>query len=217
MVEPETFAFLSDLAANNKKAWLDANREARDDAMRNFTGMAMTLHDYADRFDHDVADTRLKPKQSYTKFFQEPRERVGAGLYRTGIDVFANAGDASENFGYYLHVEPGVCHAGAGLFQPTKPALARMRTRLTDDADTLDEVLNGLDFKAMFLGGIVTRKPLGDVPDGFSDTGPVAPYLKMSGLGCRHDLSDDALLDDDVMDQLVEIFRAARPLVQFFE
>lgn len=217
MVEPETFAFLRDLAQNNKKAWLDAHRPERDDAMRNFTGIAMTLHDYADRFDHDVAETRLKPKQSYTRFFQEARERVGPGLYRTGIDVFANAGDASENFGYYLHIEPGSCHAGAGLFQPSKMALARLRTRLVDDPDGLDEVLADPDFKARFPDGLVTRKVLSEVPDGFDANGPAAPFLRMLGLGCRHDLTDDQLLDDDIMDDLVEVFRAASPLVRHFE
>jgi hypothetical protein len=83
MVEPETFTFLVDLASNNRKAWMDAHREERDGAMRNFTGMATTLHDYADQFDRNAADARIKPKQSYSKFFQDPRDRVSSGLYRT--------------------------------------------------------------------------------------------------------------------------------------
>lgn len=217
MIEPETFEFLTNLAANNRKVWLDAHREERDDALRNFTGIAMTLHDYADRFDPFVAEAAIKPKQCYTKFFQEPRDRVGPGLYRTDVDVFAIGGRLFEGFGYYLHIEPGNCHAGAGLFQPTKPALARMRTRLMDDPDGIQGVVNEPDFKAMFKGGLVTRKELGAVPDGYDENDPAAPYLKMVGLGCRKDLSDESLLDDDVMDELIEIFRAASPLVRFFD
>jgi len=59
MVEPETFTFLADLTTNNRKVWMDAHREERDDALRNFTGIATTLHDYADRFDHNVAEARF--------------------------------------------------------------------------------------------------------------------------------------------------------------
>jgi uncharacterized protein (TIGR02453 family) len=217
LVEPETFTFLEDLAKNNKKAWMDAHREERDDAMRNFTGIAMTLHDYADRFDPFVAEAGIKPKQSYTKFFQEPRDRVGRDLFRSGIDVFANAGHPAENVGYYLHIEPGNCHAGAGLFQPSKPALARLRTRLVDNPQGLTEILADPDFKATFPDGVVTRKALGAVPEGFSSSDPAAPYLKMVGLGCRKDLSDALLLDDDVMDQLIEIFRPASQLVRYFD
>ncbi|MDE0969513.1 MAG: DUF2461 family protein [Octadecabacter sp.] len=217
MVEPETFQFLADLSKNNKKTWLDAHREERDDAMRNFTGIAMTLHDYADRFDPFVAEAVIKPKQNYTKFFQEPRDRIGRELYRTGIDVFANAGRPGEDFGYYLHIEPGNCHAGAGLFQPSKSALVRLRTRLVDDPQNLQSILANPDFNKTFPNGIVTKKALSVVPEGFSASDPTAPFLKMVGLGCSKHLPDELLLDDDVIDQLIEIFRSASQLVRYFD
>jgi hypothetical protein len=68
MVEPETFTFLADLVGNNSKAWMDEHRSERDDAMRNFTGIATTLHDYAHRFDYLVADARSKPKPTGALF-----------------------------------------------------------------------------------------------------------------------------------------------------
>lgn len=217
MVEPETFMFLSDLATNNRKAWMDAHREERDDALRNFSGIAMTLHDYADRFDPYVAESKNKPKQSYSKFFQEARDRVGPGLYRTDVDVFANAGNPFEDVGYYLHIEPGNCHAGAGLFQPSKAALTKLRTRLVDDPQGLLEITTDPEFKVAFPDGIVSRKMLGAVPDGFDSKGPATPYLRMVGLGCRQDIPDALLLGDDVIDPLIEIFRSANQLVRYFD
>jgi len=217
MVEPETFTFLTDLAMNNRKAWMDEHRDERDDAMRNFTGIAITMHDYSDRFDFFVAETRSKPKQSYTKFFREPRDRSGPGLYHTGVDVFANAGHPTEDFGYYLHIEPGNCYAGAALFQPSKPALARLQARLVDDREGLEGVLTDPDFKLSFPDGIVTRKALSVVPEGFSSRDPAAPYLKMIGLGCRKNLPDELLLDDELIDPLIEIFRTASSLVRYFD
>ena len=202
---------------NNRKAWLDEHRDERDDARRNFTGIAMTLHSYADRFDLFVAEAAIKPKQSYTKFYQEPRDRSGRALYRPDVDVFANAGHPAEDFGYYLHIEPGNCHAGAGLFQPTKAALARLRKRLVDDPKSLNDILADPEFKKMFPNGVVTRKALGAVPDGFVSRDPSAPYLKMVGLGCRKDLPDALLLDDEVIELLIEIFRPASQLVRYFD
>jgi len=202
---------------NNRKAWMDEHRAERDDAMRNFTGIAITLHDYSDRFDSFVAEARSKPKQSYTKFFQESRDRSGPGLYRTGIDVFANAGHPTEDFGYYLHIEPGNCYAGAALLQPSKAALARMRMRLVDDPEGLKDILADAEFKKLFPNGVITRKALGAVPDGFVSSDPAAPYLKMVGLGCRKDLPDALLLDDVVINLLIEIFRGASHLVRYFD
>jgi len=217
MVEPETFTFLADLAINNRKVWMDEHRAERDDALRNFTGIAMTLHDYADRFDPFVAQAKIKPKQSYTKFFQEPRERVGREFYRADVDVFATAGHPSENFGYYLHIEPGNCNAGAALFQPSNEALTRLRNRLVDDLDGLNDILADTEFKTVFPDGLVTRKELGTVPDGFKSSDPAAPYLKMVGLGCRHNLSDELMLNEAVIDKLIEVFRAGRQLVGHFD
>lgn len=217
MVEPETLEFLTDLAANNRKVWMDANREERDDAMRNFTGIAKTLHDYSHRYDHNVADAGIKPKQSYTKFFQDARERVGPGLFRTGIDVFSNAGHPSEHVGYYLHIEPQNCFAGAGLFQPSKEGLAKIRNRLVQDPDGIHELTSDPEFKATFSDGISTNKMLNVVPEGYDGAAPAAQYLKMVGLGCKKAIPDELLLDDDVIDLLIETFRAASPLVRYFE
>ena len=217
MVEPETFSFLEDLATNNRKVWMDAHREERDDALRNFTGIATTLHDYADRFDFNVAETRIKPKQSYTKFHLEARDRIGPGLFRSGIDVFANAGHPTEDIGYYLHIAPGNCHAGAGIFHPSKTGLASLRARVVEDLEGFVDVLGDPEFKEMFPDGVVTRKALKTVPDGFDRNDPAAEYLKMVGFGCRKDLPDALLLEDDVIDHLIEIFHAASPLVRYFE
>ena len=217
MIEPETFTFLADLALNNRKAWMDAHRNERDDALRNFTGIAMTLHDYGDRFDPFVAEAAIKPKQSFTKFHQESRDRIGRGLYRTDVDVFANAGHPAEDFGYYLHIEPGNCHAGAGLYQPSKAALARMRLRLADDPEGLKGVLADPEFKNTFPDGVVSRKTLNAVPEGFVSSDPAARYLKMVGLGCRKELPDALLLEDEAIDSLIEIFRAASPLVRYLD
>lgn len=216
MVEPETFTFLTDLAANNRKAWMDEHRDAFDDARRNFTGIAMTLHSYADRFDHSVADAKSKPKQSYTKLYQDAQYRSGPGPYRSDVDVYANAGNPYEDVGYYVHIEPGNCYAGAGLFQPSKPALLRLRKRMSEDPQSLNDVIENPDFKSSFPDGIFSRKELNSVPIGFESDDPAAPYLKMVGMGCRKNLPDEALLDDDVIDDLIEIFRAAGPLVRHF-
>ena len=217
MVEPETFTFLTDLGQNNRKVWMDEHRPERDDAMRNFTGIATTLHDYAHLFDYLVADARSKPKQSFTRFFQEPRDRIGSGLFRADVDVFANAGHPAEDFGYYLHLEPGNCYAGAALFQPSKMALARLRARLIGDPEELQDILADPEFKTDFPDGLVTRRKLSALPDGVLGSHPAALYLKMVGFGCRKDVPDALLIEDDVIDLLIEIFRAARPLVRCFD
>ena len=78
-------------------------------------------------------------------------------------------------------------------------------------------VLTDPEFKTAFPDGIVTRKALSVVPDGFTGSDPAAPFLKMIGLGCRKDMPDALLLDDELVDPLIEIFRTASSLVRYFD
>ena len=93
----------------------------------------------------------------------------------------------------------------------------RSLNRLLDDPQGLKAILVDSEFKKTFPEGLVTRKPLGDVPDGFERDDFVDPYLKMVGLGCRKNFPDALLLDDDIIDVLIETFRPASQLVRYFE
>ena len=73
------------------------------------------------------------------------------------------------------------------------------------------------EFMTTFPDGIVTRKALAVVSSGFSERAPAAAYLKMVGLWFRKDLQDADLLDDELIDQLIEIFRTASLLVRYFD
>jgi len=88
---------------------------------------------------------------------------------------------------------------------------------MVDDPLGIKELVNEPEFKEMFADGLVTRKALNTVPDGFDNDDPAAEYLKMVGLGCHKDLPDALLLEDDAIEQLVDIFRSASPLVRYFE
>ena len=73
------------------------------------------------------------------------------------------------------------------------------------------------EFKKVFPDGLITRKSLSNVPDDFKTDNFVSNYLKMVGFGCRKDLPDALLLDDQVIYILTETFRTASPLVRYFE
>jgi hypothetical protein len=100
-------------------------------------------------------------------------------------------------------------------YETTLPASTQLF--LAKPLEDLKDVLADPDFKQTFPDGLFTRKTLGAVPDRFSRGDPAAPYMKMVGLGWRKDLPDAALLNDEVMDVLIEIYRPASQLVRYFE
>lgn len=81
----------------------------------------------------------------------------------------------------------------------------------------MNDIEADADFRAMFPTGLISRKPLDTMPIGFDSDDPAARYLKMVGIGCRKDIPDALLLDDDVIEVLIETFRTTSPLVRHFD
>ena len=215
MVRAETLRFLRDLGENNSKAWVDANRDRWDATRENFIAIVNQFIDNAGRYDARVAQAGIDPRRSFTRLNRDPRTRNGRPPYKTFSAVFANPGSTLETFGYYIHIEPGQCYAGASLFIPSEPALLRMRTKISDHPDEWAHLIADDGFRKAYPNGVEALDSLKSVPRGFNTGHPAARYLKMKGYGMATPMSDLQVQQADVMNQLVALFRAARPVADF--
>ncbi len=215
MVRAETLQFLRELGENNFKAWVDANRDRWDDTRENFIAIVKQFIDNADRYDARIARAGIDPRRSFTRLNRDPRTRHGRPPYKTFSAVFANPGNTVESFGYYIHVEPGQCYAGASLFVPSESALLRMRNKIVDHPDEWAHLIADDGFRKAYPKGVEALDSLKSVPRGFDPAHPAAHYLEMKGYGMATPLSDLQVQQADVMDHLVALFKAARPVADF--
>jgi len=66
--------------------------------------------------------------------------------------------------GFYLHLEPGGCFVGVGIWHPDGPTLAAIRTALVADPPGWTGAIGDRAFKRAFtLGGDALKRP----PQGF--------------------------------------------------
>jgi uncharacterized protein (TIGR02453 family) len=154
MVRAETLQFLRDLGENNSKAWVDANRDRWDATRENFIAIVNQFIDHADRYDARIKLAGIDPRRSFTRLNRDPRTRHGRPPYKTFSAVFANPGDTLEAFGYYIHIEPDQCYAGASLFIPTEAALLRMRTKIANHPDEWARLVEDDGFRKAFPNGV---------------------------------------------------------------
>lgn len=215
MVRAETLRFLRDLGENNSKAWVDANRDRWDATRENFIAIVNQFIDNAGRYDARIKLAGIDPRRSFTRLNRDPRTRHGRPPYKTFSAVFANPGNTVETFGYYIHIEPGHCYAGASLFIPSEAALLRMRTKIADHPEEWAHHVEDDGFRKAYPNGVEALDSLKSVPRGFDPGHPAAHYLKMKGYGMATPLSDLQVQQADVMDHLVALFSAARPVADF--
>lgn len=215
MVRPETLRFLRDLGENNSKAWVDAYRDRWDATRENFIAIVNQFIDNADRYDGRIAQAGIDPKRSFTRLNRDPRTSHGRPPHKTFSAVFANPGSTVETFGYYSHVEPGQCYAGASLFIPSKPALIRMRNKIANNPEKWAHLIEDHGYHNAYPNGVEALESLKSVPRGYDSGHPAAHYLKMKGYGMATPLSDQQVQQADLMDYLVALFKAARPVADF--
>ena len=112
-----TFAFLSDLAENNEKAWFAENRsryeaDLKEPAQRFILAVG-------ERLDRLSPSLRADPRPVGGSLFRIHRDlRFGKDKrpYKThaGIQFRHSAGKDAHAPGLYVHVEPGGCFVGLG-------------------------------------------------------------------------------------------------------
>ena len=215
MVRAETLQFLRDLGENNSKAWVDANRDRWDATRENFIAIVNQFIDNAVRYDARIATAGIDPRRSFTRLNRDPRTRHGRPPYKTFSAVFANPGSTVDAFGYYIHVEPGQCYAGASLFIPSEPALLRMRSKIANHSEEWARLIADDGFRKAYPKGVETLDSLKSVPRGFDPGHPAARYLKMKGYGMKASMTDLQVQKADALDHLVALFRMARPVADF--
>jgi len=214
MLQKSTLDFAKELADHNDKSWVDAHRDALNAARDDLLTLGQELVDRADEYDPEIAQAGIEARH-LTRYNRDPRFLHGKPPFRTDLDLFFNAGSGAERVGYYLHVEPGNCYAGASLFIPSPPALARMRDLIATRTDEWNRIISAKPFVAAFPNGIEAYGELKTAPRGYSVDHPAIAFLRMKGLGARAQLTEREVCADDLVDRLMPIFRAVKPMVTF--
>ena len=165
----ESLRFLRSLARNNNRAWFGENkaryeRAARDPFLRLIGDLAEPLAKISPHF-------RADPRPSGGSMFRIYRDTRFANdktPYKAwlGGRLFHERGRQVPAPLFYLHLQPGRCFVGGGLWHPESATLKRVRDFLVDNPATWKKAVHSRRFRECYeLGGeSLTRPPLGYYP-----------------------------------------------------
>ena len=179
---PATFAFLTDLAANNNRPWFMENkaryeRDLKEPALRFISDFGPHLGKISSRF---RADPRANGGSMF-RIYRDTRFSKDKSPYKTytGIQFRHEAGKDAHAPGFYLHIQPGSCFAGCGVWHPDGPALARIRQSIDENPAAWKRASRGKRFRGTFelSGDSLIRAPKGYDPSAPADRRPAAEGL----------------------------------------
>lgn len=227
---PATFKFLRALAKNNSREWFTAHKTEYETHLklpylRLIADLAAPLSAISP---HYVAD----PKPVGGSLFRIHRDTRFSGdksPYKThsGSKFFHQATRAVERGGdaeqgtmgrldapvFYLHLEPGACFAGGGLWHPQPETLKRTRAYMLNNPASWKAATRAPTFKKTFgaLGGDSAKRP----PLGFDPAHELIEDLKRKDYVCSARLDDEALMAPDLRKRLIKHFKTASPLIDW--
>jgi uncharacterized protein (TIGR02453 family) len=216
MFQPSTLTFLKQLAKNNNKVWLDANKNSYLTAKNDFENFVSLLIKKVSLFDSDIKE--LQAKDCTFRLNRDIRFSKDKTPYKINMGASINRGGKKSMYaGYYFHLEPGnKSFAGGGLWMPMAPELKKVRQEIDYNLDEFVNILNNKKFITHYTALEITDDvKLVNPPRGYEKTNPAADYLKLKSFIATKTVSDAELTSSSLLFNISKALEALMPVVKF--
>jgi len=211
----DTFDFLSALVKNNNKIWFQKNRERYEDLVRtpalNFIS-AMSL-ELAGLSPHFLAVPK-KVGGSLMRVHRDTRFSKDKTPYKTnvGIQFRHELGKDVHAPGYYVHIHPGDCFIGVGIWHPDGTTLKIIREHISNRSNEWATILKDKRFLQHFqLSGESLKNP----PRGFTKDHPLINDIKRKDFIAVKPIPDAVVSSFELLTSVVSGFKTVSPFMRF--
>lgn len=225
---PATFRFLRALARNNSKEWFAAHkaeyeREVRGPCLAFIADMAAPLARISPQLTASAKPVggslfRLHRDTRFSADKSPYKTHVGINFFHAATKDVARGAAANAAFGRldapgcYLHLEPGECFLGGGLWHPQPESLKRIRAYLLNNPASWQQATRSKAFTNAFaLGGDSLQRP----PAGFDPQHPLITDLKRKDFIASSTLSEDEVCSAGFLKLCVGRYEKLGPLLDW--
>lgn len=209
----QTLKFLKELAENNNREWFNDNRDRYltvKESCETFTArLIAAISEFV------PATARMTPQECMYRIYRDIRFSNDKTPYKDHIGIFINpiGGKKGMPGGYYLHIQPGNCLLGGGVWCPTPPVLKALRQSIYDNIDEYLEIIENPEFRQIYP--IVGEDLLKTVPKGFPKDWEHIDLLKPRSYTAMCPLKESDVTGSKAISQIAEKFRILKPFNDF--
>ncbi|MBI1238834.1 MAG: TIGR02453 family protein [Alphaproteobacteria bacterium] len=212
----EFFAFFRELAANNEKAWFEANKPRYKEVvvapcLSFIEAMGPRL---AKISKHIVADARPNGGSMF-RIYRDTRFAKDKRPYKenAGIHFRHALGRDAHAPGFYLHLEPGEVFFGGGLWMPEPKDLAAIRGAIAKKHKDWAKLTGAKAFTDRFggVGGEALVRP----PKGFDPDHPAIEDIKRKSFFAMREGKEALATSPKFLDEVTTTFADAKPFMKF--
>lgn len=212
-INQETFDFLADLKDNNNREWFALNRKRYENSLQNFVSVIDRLIAHLSVFDNSLIP--LEAKDCIFRIYRDVRFARDKNPYKTNMGAYISKGGKKSAYaGYYFHLEPNASFISGGIYMVPSPTLKKIREDIEFYQDDFLGVVESEHFVNAFpsLGNDSLKR----VPAGFPVDSPVEKYLKLKHITPSRPLSNEEMLNHNLVEQISSYYQEMLPLLEFF-
>ena len=160
-------SFLKEIERNNNRPWFQENKSRYEDLIR--TPSLDFIEAMGTRIEKKLSPhflaVRKKVGGSLMRVYRDTRFSKDKTPYKTNVGIqFRHVqGKDVHAPGFYVHLEPGNCFLGAGIWRPESKSLLRIREFIADNPNAWRSALSVRGFKKNWrlIGDSLIRPPKG--------------------------------------------------------
>jgi uncharacterized protein (TIGR02453 family) len=212
----EFFDFFAELEENNERDWFNANKKRYEahvkqpclDFISDFAPLLEDLSPHYEAIPKAVGGSMFRIYRD-VRFSKDKRPyKTAAGL------MFKHVGGKHVVApGFYLHMTAGEVAAGAGMWMPPNPVLAKIRTAIDQRSDEWGEIKAALTARGGRWHG--ADKALKRVPRGFDPDHVHGDDLKLKTVAVGIPMSESDALTDNFVERFAAACDELLPFVRF--
>lgn len=211
----EGMTFLRKLEKNNNRDWFHENKSDYEDLVR--TPALNFIDDMANDLNFISPHFLVVSKKvggSLMRVHRDVRFGKDKSPYKTniGIQFRHEMGRDVHAPGFYVHVEPGECFIGVGIWRPDSTALGKIRDAIIErDKHWLNAVNDKMFKKSFELNG----ESLKTAPRGYDKAHPLINDLKRKDFIAISRVEDKSVLAKNFKQRVIKRFTEAEPYMGF--
>jgi uncharacterized protein (TIGR02453 family) len=211
----QTFSYLSSLAGNNTREWFEEHRQDYEDCVRE--PALDFISDMEDEMPAISRHFRALPKKaggSLMRIYRDTRFSNDKSPYKTNIGIHFRheVGKDVHAPGYYVHIEPGECFVGVGLWRPDADALFKIREGILKNGGAW---MAARDDKVFCKHFSLEGDSLANAPRGYARDHPLMEDLKRKDFIGLAALNKADVISAGFRTLVVGRFKQAKPYMRF--
>ncbi|KAK2024044.1 hypothetical protein LX32DRAFT_643997 [Colletotrichum zoysiae] len=233
-VHKNTLLFLKDLKAHNQRSWLKSHDGEYRRALKDWNSFVETLTPKVTEVDFTIPE--LPAKDLVFRIHRDIRFSKDPTPYKAHFSAaWSRTGKKGPYACYYIHLEPGSCFIGGGLWCPEASHLQKLRESIDERPRRWRRALNDERFKRTFLpkaAAAAARKggeegalkafaetnkgnALKTKPKGYLADHRDIELLKLRNFTISKKVDDRIFTEEDAQDKVCGIIAAMHPFITF--